>query len=429
QGIYNTANIVVNGNANITIQDGAFQNNGTFAADMSTVVLSGSAATTVSAIGGSSTTTFNNLTINKTSNGTQLAGNIAVNGNLTMQSGNLDMNLYNIDLGSGSGTIVNENNNARITGTAGGNIIKTVSLNAPSSVNPGNIGIEISSSANLGNTVIKRGHVQQTANGGFSIYRYFDITAVNNSSLNASLKMYYFDGELAGINKTDLQFYRSEDIGTTWSLAGKDNSDETNDWVIKNNIDRLSRWTLSANLTALPVQLISFTATLINRQTHLKWTTAQEINSNHFDVERSPDAVSFNRLLSVRANGNTNSPSNYYATDTDPLTDNYYRLKEIDNDGRYSYSSVVHIILDNNTSYLAYPNPAKNIFFLGIYALESKSSKIALIDASGRLLQEKSVQLRQGNNLLQWDISSLAKGTYFLKSTDSSVPVIKMMKL
>jgi len=345
-----------------------------------------------------------------------------------MQAGNLYLNLFNIDLGSGSGTIVSETNDSRITGITGGNIIKTATLNAPTSVNPGNIGIAISSSQNLGSTVIKRGHVQQTNNGGFSIYRYFDITPTNNTSFNATLQMFYFDNETAGITKSDLQFYNSEDNGNTWTQTGKDNSDIINDWVTKNNINQLSRWTLSANLVALPVQLILFTATVINQQTQLIWVTAQEINSDHFDIERSPDAISFSKLLSVKANGNTNLQSTYMATDPDPFPSTYYRLKEVDLDGKYIYSSIVHVALDNSNSYLAYPNPASAIFNLEINATEAKQCEIGLYDESGKLLQKKVVQLNMGDNQIHWDISRLAKGTYFLKSENGFIPVIKIVK-
>ncbi len=75
------------------------------------------------------------------------------------------MNNYMLDLGS-SGNIANESNNSCITGTTGGAIRITTVLNAPQGVNPGNIGVELTSDADLGSTVITRGHVQQTSSNG-----------------------------------------------------------------------------------------------------------------------------------------------------------------------------------------------------------------------------------------------------------------------
>ncbi|HET7119426.1 MAG TPA: T9SS type A sorting domain-containing protein [Hanamia sp.] len=425
--INNTSGTITN-DGKIEVQ-GDFTNAATYTSSATDdyLVFSGSALSTLKS-GGASLT---NLTINKTSNDVKLGDNISVGGNLTMQAGNLELNLFNIDLGSGAGAIMNETNDSRITGTSGGNIIKTANLNAPASVNPGNIGIAISSSQNLGSTVIKRGHVQQTsANGGLSIYRYFDITPANNTSLNATLKMYYFDGELAGINKSELQFYSSEDNGNTWALIGEDNNDQANDWVLKNNIDHLSIWTLASKISnPLPIKLLSFTATLVNRTTQLQWITAQEINSSYFEVQRSKDGTSFDKLFSIPAHGNSSSKITYNAVDKNPFDGiNYYRLKIVDIDGNFSFSSYVQVNVKEGTSFMVFPNPAAGTFYLHINLQVAKKYVIGLYDVNGRMLQEKEVELNAGGNQIEWNISAFAKGTYFLRSADNSMPVIKVVK-
>lgn len=408
---------------------GDFSNGGTYTSTASedNLIMSGTVLSMLTAGGA----TLTNLKIDKTANEVKLGSNLSIAGNLTMQSGNLELNMFVVDLGSGAGSILNENNNSRITGISGGNVIKTSDLNAPSAVNPGNIGVEITSASNLGNTVIKRGHVQQTSsNGGVSIYRYFDITPANNSALNATLKMYYFDGELAGINKSELNFYRSENSGVTWTLVGEDNNDQTNDWVLKNNISQLSRWTLASNITnPLPVKLISFTASLVNRATQLKWITAQEINSNYFDVQRSNDGTSFEKLLTVPAHGNSNVQITYHASDMNPLDGaNFYRLKQVDMDGNFSFSSVVVVNVKDGSSIMAFPNPATGIFYLHIVLPVGQKYTIGLYDITGRMLQQKEVELNAGNNELEWDISAFDKGTYFLRLSDSNMPVMKIVK-
>src|ERR1700748_3116722 len=147
------ASLVLDGQALLTIQDGGLTNNGSFLPGTGTVVFSGTAAAGSSFIGGTGATIFSNLTINKSLNDVLLNSNIVVNGTLTMQAGNLQLNNYTIDLGSGGGAIAGENNNARITGLTGGAITKTLTLNAPAAVNPGNMGLEITSTANMGSTL------------------------------------------------------------------------------------------------------------------------------------------------------------------------------------------------------------------------------------------------------------------------------------
>lgn len=425
------ASLALTGNAILTIQDGGLINNGSFSAGNGIVLFSGATATANSFIAGNNSMVFNHLTINKSSNDVLLSNNITVNGNLTMQSGNLQLNNYTVDLGSGAGAIVGENNNARVTGTTGGTIKKTVVLNAPVSVNPGNIGVEITSSANLGATLIKRGHAQQTSSGGgLSIDRYFDIIPTTNSALGANLKFYYFDNELAGRNKSELTQWESSDGGAHWSYLGQDQLDNTNDWVLKNAIATFSRMTLASNIiNPLPVQLLYFSATLNNGTTQLNWATANEFNNDHFELERSPKGDIFTWLASIKSHGNGDVEQYYAYTDPHPFDGNtYYRLKQVDIDGTFRYSPVVSVRTITDFSYTTYPNPAKDKFILSINATTSSQGELALIDMSGKTLSIKEVNLTSGSNTYEWDISRLPQGVYFLRSYHLSIPVIKIIK-
>jgi hypothetical protein len=156
------AKMVATGEPHIVVNNGKFSNNGDFAAGGSTLYITGSAATGFSTIGGASVTIFNHLEINKSSNDTRLDYDIELDGNITMKGGNLILNFSDIILG---GKISGETATTRITGTDGGAIIKTVNLNMPSAENPGNLGVEITSIKNLGQTNIQRRHTQLTNNG------------------------------------------------------------------------------------------------------------------------------------------------------------------------------------------------------------------------------------------------------------------------
>ncbi|HEX9512308.1 MAG TPA: T9SS type A sorting domain-containing protein [Puia sp.] len=433
QGITITpgASLVMNGSALLTLQDAGLTNNGNLSAGNSTILFSGTTATANSFIGGSSSTVFNNITINKSSNGVLLNNNISINGNLTMQSGNLQLNNYTVDLGSGGGTIVGENNNARITGTTGGTINKTASLNAPAAANPGNIGVEITSTANLGSTLIKRGHVQQTSSGGgLSIYRYFDITPANNSALNATLKFYYFDNELAGRNKPELTQWASANGGANWTYLGQDQTDNTNDWVLKNAIAGFNRMTLASNINnPLPIQLLYFTGTLKNGETLLSWATANEYNNDHFDLERSPKGVDFTALASIKSYGNSDVRQTYQYMDVHPFVGyTYYRLKQVDIDGHFTYSPIVTVMNNIGFTYTAFPNPAKDRFTIIINAVREEDVHFDLIDISGKIVSAKEVHLVQGANTYDWDISRVAGGIFFLRPRDKTMPVLKIIK-
>jgi hypothetical protein len=236
---------IVKGSPKLVLNNASLINNGRFIADSSTVLFTGTASTSNAFIGGDNPISFYNVAISKSSNDVQLNNNTTITGSVTMNSGSLLLNNYNLDLGS-TGNIAGERNNSCITGTGGGTIRITALLNAPQAVNPGNIGVELTSEANLGLTIVTRGHVQQTnSNGKFSIQRYFDIVPSENRALNTTLRFYYLDGELAGKNKNELTLFSSSEGQSYWTSWGNDQTDMAINWVGKSNIDQLHRFTLA----------------------------------------------------------------------------------------------------------------------------------------------------------------------------------------
>ncbi|MBS1685052.1 MAG: T9SS type A sorting domain-containing protein [Bacteroidetes bacterium] len=112
---------------------------------------------------------------------------------------------------------------------------------------------------------------------------------------------------------------------------------------------------------SLPVKLISFDATKNNdHQVLLQWSTAAEINNDHFEVERSADAQQWIKIAEVKGAGNTNEMQQYALADHEPQTGtNYYRLKQVDYDGQYDYSEIqaVEITAAAAATMTIYPNP------------------------------------------------------------------------
>ncbi|HZE84395.1 MAG TPA: T9SS type A sorting domain-containing protein [Puia sp.] len=247
QGLHITPglHLVVSGAPSLVFNNASLINNGNFSADSSSVLFTGDGATAGSFIGGGNPIAFYNLAINRSFSDLQLNNNVTVGGRVTLNGGNLLLNNYTLDLGS-SGSISGETNNSCITGVNGGVIRAVAVLNAPHAVNPGNIGVEISSDADLGLTVITRGHLQQSnSSGQTSINRYFDFAPERNSGLQATLRFFYLDGELADKNKNGLALYSSMQGRDKWSLWGRDKTDPAENWIVKSNIDQLHRFTLA----------------------------------------------------------------------------------------------------------------------------------------------------------------------------------------
>ena len=120
--------------------------------------------------------------------------------------------------------------------------------------------------------------------------------------------------------------------------------------------------TAVVSCSPLPVELISFEATALGRSVALEWVTASELNGSHFEVERSGDAETWEKLEVVEAHGNAHVQTSYATTDHSPLTGySYYRLRIVDLDASFTFSPVVAVRLIND-ALICHPNPSSGAF-------------------------------------------------------------------
>ena len=426
------ATLHINGAANLVINNGGLSNSGTFIPGTGTVTLTGTALSSSTSLSGTSPISFYNLGVNKTAGSARLLRNTSITNNLLFTNGNIDLNGFDIDLGS-TGSLVGESALSTVVGLSGGSINRTISLNAPTNVNPGNIGIEITSTANLGLTTIKRGQSQQVNSSGFSINRYFDVIPTNNTGLNATIKMYYQDAELAGVNENELKLWsKPVAANVLWTLLGATAQDLSANWVSKSGLDSLNRFTLASNITnPLPVQLLSFSGLLSNNGVQLNWSTLTEINSKNFEIEKALDGWNFRNIATIAAAGNSNTVKNYSLFDAAPLTPSaYYRLKFINTDGSYTYSSIVLITKGSfNSSFVSvYPNPAREKVQLRFISSTINTVLLQISNADGKLVMSKSIDVIKGINTTEYDMNKLPQGVYYFRLIGIDNKTIKVLK-
>lgn len=194
--------------------------------------------------------TVNELTINN-QEWVVLDHNLMVNEALYTLLGDLDLNGNTIILGSNAMLIETPGNT--ITG-ASGNIKITKDVVSPSGLNVGGLGASISSSINLGSTTIERTHFPAAGQGNQGIERVFNIVPTNNSGLNATLRFYYDETELNGINENNLIVFKSPDgTNNSWfSMGGIVNTAEN--YVEVSGLNDFSFWTLADINAPLPVK-------------------------------------------------------------------------------------------------------------------------------------------------------------------------------
>lgn len=165
----------------------------------------------------------------------------------------------------------------------------------------------------------------------------------------------------------------------------------------------------------LPVELINFSADRTERGTLLKWQTATEINNEGFEIERSHDGGNWSKLGFVRGNGISYEFAAYTFLDESPSTGvNYYRLKQMDYDGKFEYSNIVSSQFGSVQSNIAsYPNPVKDVLFLELDTA-AEGVEISLFDSNGRVLwmSKRAVS--------QIPFEAFDSGVYFLEITTAS---------
>lgn len=164
--------------------------------------------------------------------------------------------------------------------------------------------------------------------------------------------------------------------------------------------------------TPLPVTLISFKA---EKQTDnqqqpsalLKWRTASEINSDHFEIQRSEDGKKWSQIGIVQANGDKASDTDYFFVDETPMDgENVYRLKMVDRDATFAYSSLQSLRFESLVVF--YPNPVKSwLQIKGLAGTKAKISSVQIWNAAGKLMRRSTTLPIQGV-----DMTSLPTGIY-----------------
>ncbi len=159
----------------------------------------------------------------------------------------------------------------------------------------------------------------------------------------------------------------------------------------------------------LPVSLTAFTAVKQGSTSLLNWNTALEVKNDGFEIERSTDGKAFSKIGMVRSKatgGNSDAKLDYSFTDVKPAQGiNYYRLRQVDQDGRFEYSHVEQVSFDGSNGVKVYPNPASN----SVTIEAAEDSRISILNIAGQHMDVNTTGTGRTRTI---NVSSLASGTY-----------------
>lgn len=170
--------------------------------------------------------------------------------------------------------------------------------------------------------------------------------------------------------------------------------------------------------TVLPVELLSFTGRNTGKQTVLlEWSTSAEVNNKAFEIQRSSNGSNFETIGTVPASTALTSVKHYQFTDGQPFNgDNYYRLRQVDNDGQVHMSNVIKVNVQTAKLWQVYPNPVSASTALRITS-DMKQLQVLLTDMSGKVIFRTMYTTASGGQQIALPVQNLSKGTYLLKIT------------
>jgi len=222
------------------------------------------------------------------------------------------------------------------------------------------------------------------------------------------------------ITESDLQAQRWS--GTQWEPPiGLDNT--SNHYVQVTGVNTFSPWVLVTKEMPLPIDLINFDVSCQENGIKLEWVTASETNNDYFTIERSEDAVNFIPIGTVDGAGTSNTTEKYtYFYDVNNNSTAYYRIKQTDYDGTFSYSPFESIecneSLPNGVS--LFPNPAGALIKCEITSSENTEGLVRFYNSIGQIVITQYLELFDGNNKYSFDLSDLKSGVYYIIITNEN---------
>ncbi len=375
--------------------------------------------------------TLNQLTVNLdpalTRDSIVIADNVTVNGSLTLTKGKAVM---------GTGATLTLGSTATVSGASTTSFVDGLMRRsgAAAFTYPVGKGSKYAPVA-FANFVGGNNYSVQYFNTGYGNYAINPATSATYPAYNVSNNEYWVITKNTGtsvdltFNYTDANSYinnpaaiRMAHFGTIdWNdIAGTPGgaNNGTTGNVTVTGVNAFSPFTFAATSAGvIPVKLSSFAVQKLNNAVKISWATEQEINSKEFVIEKSVDGRNWQTLTVVNAAGNSNVKINYTAMDNNPAKGiNFYRLKQVDNNGRFEYSATKSVLFSSSYQVLIAPNPAADFINVLVSKNNIQPITVSLIDISGKkLFEEKTTDAT-----LQIKTNGFAKGIYFVKVADAN---------
>jgi hypothetical protein len=266
---------------------------------------------------------------------------------------------------------------------------------------------------------------KEAALDGVSSTEYWTVNRTLGT-LAANVRLYTFDIAASGLtsgNMANTVVARYSTTNSQWETLGNGGYVTVGPSYVTADIavgDFYGDLTFGTTPAVLPVSLASFEAKATAQGATLSWITLSEYNNAKFEIEKSTDGKKFGYIGEQLGKVNSAVPSNYQFVDQDFRQSAYYRLVQVDNNGKKTtYDQFVRFVkaLDKGFDVLAYPNPVTSKLFVDVSSPKKEEVKLLLIDMTGKTLLVKNADSEQP---IELDVAKIATGSYILQVIKAS---------
>ncbi len=248
---------------------------------------------------------------------------------------------------------------------------------------------------------------------------YFDITDAGGA-MTVDLTFDFTEAEMNSSNSPDgtttnyKLLYRSGTSGD-WKIVSSASSKTATQLLftgqaLADGDGYYALGTIDSTNSPLPIELISFEALNNNSSVDLFWKTASETNNDFFEIQHSTNTNNWENIGRIQGNGTTNKIHSYSFTHKYPNNGiNYYRLKQTDFDGKFSFSQIKYVNIGDNKQIKIYPNPSNGLIYINNISIDSK---IELLDMNSRLI---NISIQHDENKASLNLDGLPKSIYFIR--------------
>jgi hypothetical protein len=384
---------------------------------------------------------FGKLSINKSANRVTLLVPISVSGSLTLVNGRIISTSSNLltmldnatvsgasDASHVSGPVLKEGNDAFVFPIGKSGIYRPISITAPSST-----------AAQFQGTFFfadSDGSYAHSSKDGsidhLSHCEYWTLDRIASTS-SVSVTLSWNTTSCGVTNLGDLRVCRWN--GSMWKdhgNGGTSGNTTTGSITSSAAITSFSPFTLgsSSSENPLPVNLLHFAASPQNQDVVLDWATLSETNNAYFVVESSSDAQNFEEVLRVSGAGNSNTLLNYSTIDQHPYPGvSYYRLKQVDYDGKVMYSGVRVVNMPTlwETEVVLTPNPVETLVQVRLDPKAFSMPQLELRDIQGRLVQQYGNVAVDPQKPVELNLEALKPGLYFIQVNEGTRTAVQRL--